>query len=250
MEDNWVGYAFESDEGPAMCLFNMGAAEIAPDAERSVCVMIRVPFKEPGENALGSEQEREAIEDFEVALEEVGEELGSIHFASVRGNGSVDVWFYATQEGAAALGNAAREICEGYDVQTGSGDDPEWQQYGLLFPSDEDVAKYADSNLIMQLEEAGDQIEKVRPVDHTLLVETKEIGDKLAAALVRKGFKVEPVVADEEYDEGETDLPFVVQATKMHAVTLEAVSQVRAELTEMAEDMGGAYDGWATPLMK
>lgn len=212
--------------------------------------MIRVPFKDKGEQGLGSEEERDVIGEFEEALEEAGDEHGSIHFASVRSNGSVDIWFYATRDGAAALGEAAREICAGYEIEAGSGDDPEWQQFGLLFPSDEDVASYADSNLIMQLEEAGDKTEKARPVDHTLLVETKEIGDKLAAALVRKGFQVAPVERDSEHEEGETDLPYVVQATKTHAVTLDAVSAVRAELTEMAEDMGGAYDGWATPLVK
>jgi regulator of RNase E activity RraB len=33
-------------------------------------------------------------------------------------------------------------------------------------------------------------------------------------------------------------------------VTLEVISEIRRELTELVEDMGGAYDGWQTALVK
>jgi len=258
--DNWTGYMFETDDGPASCLFNLAAAEFAPDADRPFCVMVRVPFKDPGEHGLGDGDERDTLADFEEALDASGELHDSIHFASVRGNGHLDIWYYATRAGADALAEAAPGVCTGYDVEVARGEDPEWQQFGLLFPSDEDVAAYADEQLISQLEAAGDQIDKPRPVDHALLVETTAAGEKLRDALIRKGFTVQPIAkagGEEGDDEGdddatpaEGDLNFLVEATKRHAVTLEVISEIRRELTELVEDMGGAYDGWQTALVK
>jgi regulator of RNase E activity RraB len=255
---NWTGYMFETDDGPASCLFNLAAAEFAPDPDRKFCVMVRVPFKEPGEHGLGESEERDTLAEFEEALDASGALHDSIHFASVRGNGHLDIWYYATLAGADALAKAAPGACPGYDVEVARGEDPEWQQFGLLFPSDEDVAAYADDQLIAQLEAAGDQIDKPRPVDHALLVETTAAGEKLRDALIRKGFTVQPITKaggdddGEDGDEGpvEGDLNYLVEATKRHAVTPEVISEIRRELTELVEDMGGAYDGWQTPLVK
>lgn len=258
---NWVGYMFETDDGPASCLFDLAAAEFAPDPDRTYCVMVRVPFKNPGDEGLGDHEERALFTTFEDALDTGAALHDSLHFASVRGNGHLDIWYYTTLAGADALAKAAPGACPGYDVKVGRGEDPEWQQFGLLFPSDEDIAAYHDARLISTLEAAGDQIDKPRPVDHALLVETTSAGEKLRDALIRKGFTVQPITKaggddedgdGEDGDEGpmEGDLNFLVEATKRHAVTPEVISEIRRELTELVEDMGGTYDGWQTPIVK
>ena len=225
MEENWVIYMIETEEGPASCLINIGLAEFVPDPSRPVCSLVRIPFKDPGEGGFGTEEERRAISECEDVIAGSLDE-SVIHFAAVTGSGAVDLWFYSDDAGAQKLGDAVREACQGYTVETGSQDDAAWERYLLLFPNDEEIARFQDSNLIRVLQENCDRIEA-------------------ESRAVAGGFRVTDRTAGRS-----PNLPVGLQLTRSHAVDIETVTVVRERLTALAEELGGEYDGWQTALVK
>jgi regulator of RNase E activity RraB len=138
-----------------------------------------------------------------------------------------------------------KEVCRGYEVEAGSDEDPEWEQYQNLFPPAEAIAEYQDFQLIQVLQGEGDRSEKARPVDHMLYLPDKASADKAAKEAAARGYK-----ETERYEEEDDELPIGLQLTKSHNVEPKTIADTRAELTGLAEELGGAYDGWQTPLVK
>lgn len=245
MNENWVGHMLETEEGALSCLVNVALADACPDASRPVCTTIRIPFHDPGEDGFGSTEERDALSEFEDAIDAAATKGGGVFFASVRGAGVLDLWFYSTQKGAGAIMEAAKKACAGYEIEGGSQEDAEWEQYKMLFPPPESMAEFDDFQLIHVLEEQGDTLEQERPVDHALYFATEEATELASKAAVLEGYQ-----ETDRDEDGDGDLPFLLQVTKRHAVTPEAVAEARAFLTALAEEHGGTYDGWQTPVVK
>jgi regulator of RNase E activity RraB len=245
MEQQWIGHMMEGDETALSCLIDVGLAEVAPDASRPLLTMARIAFKDPLEHGFGSEEEREVLGGFEDAMEERAEKLKAVHGASVRGNGVLDVLFYSPAKAGEAMERMVQEVCRGYEVEVGSGEDPEWEQYENLFPPHEAIMAYQDMQLIMVLQGEGDRADQSRPVDHMLYLPTPQAADTAVKRLRGAGY--------EETERSETkgeELPVGLQLTRRHNVEPGTIAAARAELTALAEDLGGEYDGWQTPLVK
>lgn len=243
MSDAWIGHWLETEEGAATCLINVALAENCPDPERPLCVMIRIPFREPGEEGMGDQAERDAFSAFEDEIEARAEELNGVHFASVRGMGVLDVWYYAPVKSGEAIADAAREVCDGYEIEVGGQEDAEWEQFQMLFPPPEAIAEYQDSQLIQTLQEQGDRLDKARPVEHVIVLPDDAAATKAAGLAAKLGFS-----ESNRFEWDEEEHTVAVELTKSHSVEPETVTEARRALTEIAENLGGEYDGWQTPL--
>jgi regulator of RNase E activity RraB len=238
MAETWIGFQMDmEDDRMATCLFDIGLLEECPDASRPVCAMVRVPFKSPGENGMGTDEERNAIAEFQETLE--GSLPGLAPFARVCGGGNIDLWFYTSEEDADELDAAAASACPGYEVETAYGDDEEWSQYQEMFPTEEDISTYFDHLLIARLEELGDTLATERPVDHAIYVAEEKQAEALATAAARQGMEVSE---KSKSDDG----TYLVQLTIEHAIDIDTITEMRSRLTELAEEFGGEYDGWQT----
>lgn len=247
MAEQWIGHMVEAEEGVLSCLVDTALGETAPDASRPCCTLVRVAFKDPGEDGMGTDAEREALSDAEEALQAALKPHGVVHVATVRGAGVLDLWFYSSNEAAGKIGPAAARAIRGHTVETGSQDDPEWSQYGAMFPPPEAFGQYLDWMLIDTLESKGDKIDRARPVDHGVYLPTQEAAAAVEGEAAREGFEV----TDRGVSEGEGEAPaYFLQLTRTHAVTMDVVQEMRALLTEMVEAHDGVYDGWATEVVE
>jgi regulator of RNase E activity RraB len=243
MEEHWVGHMLEGEEGTASCLINIALAESCPDSGRPLFTMVRIPFKRPGDDGLGADTERDKLGDFEDAMESATKRHGALHVATVRGFGNLDVLFYSPAVAEAALKAVAQDVCKGYKVEVGSEADPAWEQYQNLFPPREAIDSFDDMQLLQVLQEQGDRASRPRPVDHALMLPSADAADQAAKTAARLGY----AETDRHTREGEP-LAVCLQLTKQHNVEPETVGAARGELTKVAEDLGGEYDGWQTPL--
>jgi len=245
MEDQWVGHMLETEDGVMSCLINIALAENCPDETRPHCTLVRIPFKDPGEDGLGSNEERNALGDFEDAIEERSAKLKVVHAASVRGEGSLNILYYSPAASEAGLRTILKDVIRGYEVEAGSFDDAEWEQFEDLYPPPEAIAEYFDLQVIAELESSGDQLATPRPVDHTLMLPNAEAANHAAKIAAPLGY-----TETDRQTEEDDELPITLQLTKSHSVDIETVSEVRAQLTDVAEALEGVYDGWGAPLVQ
>lgn len=260
MESDWAQYFFQIDDQPASCLIDLAHAEMAPDQERPVCTLLRVPLLTPGDDGMGEQEEMERLRVFEDRfLVETAARMGLVMVASVRGGGQMDFWFYGPTDRAEEMLDAAAAVLEGYEVQGGSQEDPEWEQYlSVLYPDREAQRQIGDSRVLMSLLEAGDDGHVPRPIEHLAVFATREQADRFAAKLTEQGFRVDEVRAmaeegeggeDDDEESGESDAGWAVEFCNQSKADLESILPVTSLLEELAESCGGAYDGWQTTVI-
>lgn len=244
MEDQWIGYEMEGEDGVLLCLFNLGVSDIAPDEARPHCVRLRLIFQDKGEEGMGAQEERN---EFESRLERIDPQLGkfkAVHIATLRGQGCFDSIYYLPEQSGGAFAKAAEKACQGCTHEIEGGPDPEWEIFESLHPSDEDVAFYYDGVTLHEMSEDGDTPDAPRSVEHCLLLPDDAAADTVIAKAGKASFALD------QREQTEDELAVQLVLTKKHPATLEAISAERQTLTEIAHASGGVYDGWASPIVK
>jgi regulator of RNase E activity RraB len=245
MEAQWICHLVGSDEGDLSCTVDVAHAENAPDAQRTLCTLVTIPFKDAGEEGFGDQSERSVLVKYEDEIASKSEKLGVLHVVSVRGAGRLDVLYYSNAAAEQPLKAIVETVCRGYEVQVTSFPDPDWKEYENLFPPPEAIAEDLDIQLISVLSEQGDRMDRKRPVDHALLFPSSTAADQAAAAAAKLGYK-----ETERHEDNDGEFPITLQITKPHNVEPDTIAERRAELTELAEKFDGTYDGWASPVVK
>jgi regulator of RNase E activity RraB len=254
MESDWGQYMLDLDGQPGSCVVDLAWAEAGPDESLPVCTLLRIPFAEAGEGGLGGDEEVDRIRAVEdVLLETVQDELGLVMVATVRGGGAMDYWFYGATDRSEELLDAAASAFEGYEVEGGSQEDPEWKQYfDALFPDRHGMRQIGDQRVLLALMEAGDQSEVPRAIEHLAVFATKDCAEGFAAKVKEEGFRVDGVseVSAEEGEEVDEDAKWKVEFANQSAAELGDIMPVTAHLEDLAEECGGCYDGWQTAVVK
>jgi Regulator of ribonuclease activity B/Family of unknown function (DUF695) len=243
MEQDWVTYPIDGEDGTRLVGINLALAKVAPDALRSLNILIFIPFKQPGDDGLGDSGERERIGKMEDALsEKIEGALGAVHFVSVRGGGGVSFGAYAKPGQAMSLENAAREAFAGYTIEFHSDSDAEWEAYWDLLPDNDTLREIADLHLVHFLEDQGDTLTTPRPVDHFAIFPERREAEHYAKMASRHEFETRV----DESDDGSV----TVVATREDPVDFESIHEVTSVLSNLAEEAGGEYDGWETRVEK
>jgi len=101
------------------------------------------------------------------------------------------------------------------------------------FPDDE------NGNILWKLGQNGDNLQKAREVDFSVIFPTEEAAINFAVLLLRNEQKVS-FAPYEEHDE----LPWQVQAHPVMVPTHENITGYENQLAQEAEQFGGRNDGW------
>ncbi len=242
MAENWMSHMVEGEDGGVYAiLVDVAHAESMPDRRRPLWCMVQVPLKKPGDNGFGSDAERNTIFEMEDRYAELVSKCGGVYVASIRGCGNIGVHVYVPAGAGEKVAAAAKKCFVGYQIECGDEPDPQWEQYKNILPSPEAAAAIADMQLIQVLQENGDQNEKPRPVDHCIFVPRAKVEEAKARAKAA-GFALTGTMDDDD--------PVGLILTLAHAVTPDEVATWRARLGDIADSLGGEYDGWETVLVK
>ncbi|NUQ68995.1 MAG: DUF695 domain-containing protein [Phycisphaerales bacterium] len=244
MDNQWIGYEMTTDEGSLLCLFNVGAGDIAPDEARPHCVRLRLTFQDKGEEGMGAQDERDEFESRLEMIDPQLDKLKAVHIATLRGQGCFDSIYYLPEQSGDAFAKAAEKACKGCALEIEGGPDPEWEIFESLHPSEEEVAFYYDGVILNEMGEDGDTPDAPRSVEHCLLLPDDAAAEVVIAKAGKAGFALD------ERENTDDELAVQLVLTKEHPATLEAISAERQTLTEIANASGGVYDGWASPIVK
>lgn len=242
MEQNWVTYPNETDEGLRLVGVNIALASIAPDSSRPSCTLVYIYFTKPGDDGMGDSKERDAIGAMEDALAQTLEKkFDALHVASVRGGGAIGLWIYSKPRIDAQIEQEARAAFHNLELEFQSRMDPKWEGYWDLLPDTETMREIADMHLVALLESKGDDLVTPRPVDHFAVFTEKREAEQFMR-----------MAAKHEFDTrfGESDGNVLVIATREDPVDLESIQEVTALLSSLAEQEGGEYDGWETRVVE
>jgi regulator of RNase E activity RraB len=247
MEPNWITYPLEmAADKPGLCTVDLAWAE-EQDAERSHCLVVRVTLKDPGDDGFGVESERDRLSEAEEAFDEsMSDDHGAQLVAVVRGAGTCDFWFYVAPEQAEAASATAQRALSDWSPIVNVVSDPEWEAYREnLLPDADQLRTGRDMEMMSELEAAGDDASKPRDIVHVAYFSDAQTRDKFVARAQQNKFQL----VDKTQFEHEGETIHVARVSRHSALEPDAISEAGALLDELAEALGGEYDGWESPVV-
>jgi len=160
----------------------------------------------------------------------------------VTGNGRREFYFYAAEPGelAAAVATVMGNF-SAYRHESGSTFQPDWDQYFMLYPSDNNLERMLNRRRLEALAAEGDVHEQARKVDHWLTFPDADSRAACRDLLAEIEFAIEEESQSEE--EGES-LPFALVVSRADSVDSHTINGITIELARLAREHGGRYDGW------
>lgn len=239
----WHTYPALSDGEPALFLYNHGLVVSDRIESASELYIVRIAMVEPGDNGLGTDAEVMWLYNFEDALNPVAEQLGFIHLGRVRSAGGWEMSYYSERgrDLAPAL-DGAGPIASERPIELTGMNDPEWSYLlGYLAPDQERWQWIMNNQVVVQLEDAGDNLDAPRPVDHSATFRTEDGRVGFVAAIEQQGFEVTAV---EDRDAENWQVSF----QRMNSARMNEIHPVVMDLVNVVGSFGGAYNGWGCPI--
>lgn len=249
MSGNWDTYFCRVDGNPASILVDLALADVAPLAAFPVMGYLSVGLRLPDEHGLPARDEYERLGALEDHLERVltaGAE--AVYAGRSATAGRFDCFFYLRDGedwGTRAAG--AMSCFPEYDWEAGAQNDASWQAYSeFLFPDAYAMHGIQNRRALGDLLEQGDDPEKSRDIEHWAVFAGEAEAGNFARAVREKGFAVLSAPSPAESG-GAPEREFFVRFSRPDAP--EGIDEISYPLLELALEHGGAYQGWACPVM-
>jgi hypothetical protein len=117
----------------------------------------------------------------------------------------------------------------------------------VLVPNELEVREIKDRQVLEALRKHGDDLSQPRGIQHWAYFPTKADRDQYLARARRSGFACMPLEPDDTSDEMN---PFGASCHRVDPVRPPMIHQVVAELSQLAADHRGTYDGWECQIVK
>jgi hypothetical protein len=153
-----------------------------------------------------------------------------------------ELYFYA--EDAKSLNAIVSKMLSNstYVYESSVVKDTKWDfHYKNLLPSELEEAHIQSEKIIFLLEEEGDDLTQVRPVEHYVSFTTPTQKERFLENLALEGFVFKDEISSEDFENG-------IALVKNHAVNEEEVRKIVEDLFEAIKKEQGYYEGWSTVL--
>ena len=284
MTEDWNFYQCEVDGDPAFINVDLGQADDAPRADMPNLLLVRMAV-ESADGLPDREEFRRLDEIEDKLLPALLEETGAVHVGTMTTVGRRELFLYGPDVEKFGL-VAGRVLSEFPDrvAEWGGEEDADWAVYQeFLLPDGRDYQQIMNRRVIESLAEAGDDSERPRPIEHTLFFPTEEARADFVRAAEGMGFTVaelgeedlsdesdddeteepdagfEPPAPlfgaaedsdeDDEDDEPEEPLPYRVEIIREDKADMATINPLVDELYVKAQQLGGRYDGWGSPVV-
>jgi hypothetical protein len=249
LSDEWDFYFAKVNDAVSSIFVDLGLKADAPNEKRPWLLWIWVEMRAPRDNGLSSAEEAPTLHEIEESLNSmIAPTCGAQLVGRITGSKRREFYFYAAEPGELEATVArAMQPFEGYSFEAGSSYQPEWEQYiELLYPSASNLQRMMNRRVLESLEQQGDSHEIPRKVDHWLEFPSEEARAAARSTLEAIEFALEGVYESEEG----ADLPYSLVVSRVDSVDMHTINGITLELARLADEHGGSYDGWESPLMK
>jgi regulator of RNase E activity RraB len=247
-EESWEIYEGAADSGRAIVLVDLGAKLRAPLASHPVRLQVRVKLLAPRPDGLRGAEETEALYALEDKLVAALRASADARFvARVVAYGYTEFFFYvpATERECGARADALVGGAAPYHLEWFSEDDPQWTEYGALYPNRYALQSIANRRLQQHMEEQGDNLALPREVDHAASFPSREQAEAATQALTAAGFRVSaPTPLDGERK------GWQLEFHRTETCDADAPDLFVFEVLKLIDPHGGDYDGWGSTLQR
>lgn len=247
MTDHWVSYFCNVNGKLASIFLDIHLRDIAPDSARPWLLWLWVYLKQPRPDGLSSSEEFPTL----CAIEDnvnnaIIQGCQAVWIGRITTDGRREFYYYASN--SSRFDVIVRDITTrlpGYEFDHGSQNDPAWDQYlSVLFPTEEDLQKILNREVLDVMENNGDQSEIPREVLHWAYFPTEVDRSDFEDAVQAKEYKL---FSKSHQPEGEN--PYGVCFGKVQQCTSDAIDKSILELRKLALRFQGEYDGWEAQVM-
>lgn len=243
-EDIWNVFPATIDQDQAWIAYNHSFAERAESDPRNRSLRIRVEFNEPTAEGLPTNAEFPALSALDEALDEAISRLDGIYVGRLTVGGGRYFYYYSDsteEELSAAIGGVSDST--GYELTLDAQDDPDKERYFTeLFPTEDDWQLIQDMQVLDQLQEAGDNPDVEREIEHWAYFDNQGAADQFATWAESEGFAIQKNGPADEQD------GYVVQFNHVGTMLLGDISNRTIAAGQKARELGGEYDGWGTTV--
>ena len=236
--DHWDFYSCEIDDKPHSTLVNLSLFNVAPIDTLAVFRCIEVKLRHPNpDHGMTTNEEFQPLSDMEDLIGK-SETKELKYIARQTGDCKRKFYFYSTSGfDFGSLFEKIGQAFPAYEKTTFNFEDSEWQTYfDDLYPNVIGMNEIINRSVFDQLSEAGDDLNVPRTIDHSVIFHKKKQAKDFEKIVKAKGFEV----AVESRGILKKTFDLLVQRidppSRLDPITL--------ELKQLAEHLGGSYDGW------
>jgi regulator of RNase E activity RraB len=236
---DWSSYFARVEGEPISVAVDLALREGAPDSGKPAAYTIAVTLREPDAHGMTGASEYRALQRIEEELAAALEPAGLVEAGRVTGRGMRTFHYYGPESNAVARRVAdVMSAHKQYTYSLLAANDPLWAVYNnYLYPDAQQMAFANDMKALQVLIDAGDDLEKRRPIEHTVAFDDKEKCETFARAMADRGYRVAIDRSDN-----------TVRCAKLDTVDPFKITEMRVALTALAEEFGGEYSGWSTAV--
>ena len=235
-------YITTSDESSVKTELEMDYLDGAPQSERPWLLWAFLKMNEVGEDGLPTASESAKLKSVTETLKEtLSSQIDAINVGQKYEDGWLELYFYApTAKKFQSL--ISKVIGSDYISDTGSTKDAKWEHYlYTLYPSALMLQQVQSRHIIDELKEEGDDLTKVREVEHYMGFLTETQAKRVSETLYLHGFKEKEISYNSSEEYGNTLI-----MTQEHAIDTELLEELAFLLITTAENEHGIYAGWST----
>jgi hypothetical protein len=248
LSDDWDFYFARVNGAVSSIFVDLGIRPDVPLEKRPWLLWVFVELQSPSADGLSTQEESPTLHAIGEALNAmIAPTCGAQLVGRITGAGRREFYFYAEEPGPLdeAVGNAMKAFAA-YQPECGSTLQPDWEQYiELLYPSESNLQRMFNRRVLESLEERGDVHETPRRVDHWLEFPDTAARDACRETLVAIEFKLE---GEFQSDEAGDDMPHTLVVSRVDSVDSHTINGITLELARLADQHGGRYEGWESPV--
>lgn len=248
-DGNWDVYLAQYESGPGSVTLNMDLINIAPNKNLPYVLITGVKFENCRDDGFPDSDEFANLYNISDHVERLlkkhvtSELAGTFTYQCER----LDyIYLSDTTSIRAKLSKLYTTSFSNYEYYINIKPDENWEAYTqFLYPNEFIRENMANKKVLLQLQQAGDNLSKERQVDHWLYFASQADQEKYVEQVKALGFKVESKKTDKLLK-----LPYQLRISRTDYIYPESINKITFELRQKAKDLNGDYDGWETFVIK
>ena len=246
---NWDVYMAQYDDGSGSTTLNMDLIKLAPKKDLPFIVITGVTTENCREDGFPESTEFEKLYNISDSIVAKLNKITKIELAGTFTYQCERLNYIYVADTATIL----TELTKLYKTEFPSFKnyinikaDKDWKAYlKFLYPNEETQEFMANEKVLIQLRQAGDNLEKPRQVDHWIYFANKKDKNSFVESIKEEGFKIEA-----ENKLQDIELPYQLHISRIDYVVPNEINKTTLSLRKIAKKYYGEYDGWETFVIK
>lgn len=249
MSESWGFFERIIDKCPTIISIDLGIRDEIPMKDKAKLLLIIIDLIHAQNNGLPGNEEIYTLREVELELlSELEKNFNIIQVGRFAGLGLREFYYYIDSESDKLNETIANVLMQfpDYNYKTKVVDDPQWDFYSKeIYPNEIEYNEMSNEWVLQKLMQDGDTLETPRKVDYCVYFPNTESRLKFESKILEVGFKKEY-----EYIQEESELKYALVFSRIDSVDRESINKTTLELSHIAKDFEGKFEGWETQVIK